>query len=323
MAVSPCLICNNAANNELLTVKELQLGFGEAFTYQLCSNCGSLQITDPPNNFTKYYPNQDYYSFKKETRPLTGAGLFRRIKTNYLLYGKNPVAGKLITIGYREPEYYPWMKHTNVKPADAILDVGCGTGDLLRKLYKMGFTNLRGIDPFIDEEINYGGFKIEKKDIFQVNEPYNLVMMHHALEHMPDPLAALKKGWQLLKKDSYLLVRIPVMGNFGWKKFREYWSGIDAPRHIFVPSEKGMKMLAEKAGLTVERIVYDSTDYMIWSSEQYRQGIPLYDKRSYMVNRKDGYFSKDDVKRFKVEIEIENKKQHADTAAFYLKKIQT
>lgn len=320
MDASPCLICQNIQNNELIGVKELQLGFLEKFTYQLCGNCGSLQLMNPPADFTKYYPNENYYSFSQSTRSPKKAGYFRLIKTKYLLYNEHKLLGPVITLGYKVPEYYPWMKYTNARLNDSILDVGCGTGDLLKKLYKMGFRNLSGIDPFINDDIDYGDIKIQKKDIFQLSDNYDVIMMHHSLEHMSDPLDALKKAWSLLDVGHYLLVRLPVMGNYGWKKYGEFWSGIDAPRHFFIPTENGMRMLAKKAGFEIERIEYDSTDYMIWSSEQYKKGISLYDPKSYMVNRRNGYFTKEQVRQFRKEIEEENKKGNSDTAAFYMVK---
>ena len=120
-------------------------------------------------------------------------------------------------------------------------------------------------------------------------------MMHHSLEHMFDPWKVLKKAWQLLNNGKRLLVRIPIMGNYGWQRYKNYWCGIDAPRHIFIPSEKGMRLLVEQAGFSVEKLEYDSSDYVIWSSEQYLKGIPLHAPNSRMLNKKNSVFSKKEI----------------------------
>ncbi|HET6225652.1 MAG TPA: class I SAM-dependent methyltransferase, partial [Bacteroidia bacterium] len=146
-----CIICNNNENNQAFKIKELQLGLGDEFNYQLCGQCGTMQLLDPPPDFSRYYPNENYYSFKLEMKELKKPGWLRISKTKHLLYGENNLAGRILSIGYKEPEYYTWMKNARVLLDDAILDVGCGNGSLLTKLYKMGFTNLTGIDPFINE----------------------------------------------------------------------------------------------------------------------------------------------------------------------------
>jgi SAM-dependent methyltransferase len=315
-----CIICNNNDNNQTFKIKELQLGLGDEFNYQLCGQCGSMQLLDPPADLSRFYPNEDYYSFKLEMKDLKKPGYARTAKTKHLLYGKKNLVGWLLSIGYKEPEFYTWMKNAKAQLNDAILDVGCGNGSLLTRLYKMGFTDLSGIDPFINEDHNYGAIKIYKKEIYDLQEKFDLVMMHHSLEHMFEPLKALQKAVSLLNNDGCLLVRIPVMGNYGWQKYREYWCGIDAPRHIFIPSEKGMRMLAEQAGFVIEKLEYDSSDYVVWSSEQYLKGIPLHAPNSRMVNKKDSAFNEKEIAEFKKIIAKENQKNNGDTAAFYLRK---
>ena len=134
-----CIICNNNDNNQTFKIKELQLGLGDKFNYQLCSHCGTMQLLDPPADFSKYYPNEDYYSFKLEMKELKPPGYFRTSKTKHLLYGEKNLAGAILSIGYKEPDFYGWMKNTQAKLKDTILDVGCGNGSLLTRLYKMGF----------------------------------------------------------------------------------------------------------------------------------------------------------------------------------------
>ena len=315
-----CIICHNTSNNQVIVLKELQLGLGEEFNYQLCGNCGSMQLLNPPADLSRYYPNEDYYSFSSGIKKLKKPGYLRTAKTNYLLYGKNKLTGSLLSIGYKLPEFYTWMLNSKAQLNDAILDVGCGSGMLLGKLYKMGFTNLTGIDPFINEEHDYGEVKILKKEIDNMDGKFDLIMMHHALEHMADPLKAMKKAWSLLNKKKYLLVRIPIMGNYGWNTYKEFWAGLDAPRHLFIPSEKGMRMLAEEAGFELVESEYDTVDYLIWCSEQYKSGMSLYAKGSHMLDKKNSSFTKEQIKEYKSILADANKKNYGDTAAFYLRK---
>ncbi len=316
-----CTLCGNTHNNDLFRVKELQLGLDEYFEYQLCGSCGSMQLQNVPENLGKYYPNEDYYSFKLNLNIREKADTLRKIKTEYLLFGKNPVIGGLLSIGYKLPEQLQWMKDMGAKFDDAILDIGTGNGSLLARLFQVGFTNLTGIDPFINESHDYGSIKILKKDIYEVTEQYNVVMMHHSLEHMFEPQKVLAQAMKITKPGGSVMIRIPIMGNYGWQNYGVFWCGIDAPRHIFIPSAKQMRKMAEDAGFTVEKFYYDSSDYLIWSSEQYKIGMPLHDPKSHMFN-KDGssMFTKEDIKHFRALMKIENEKGNGDTAVICLRK---
>ncbi len=316
----PCVICLNANNNEVYEVKELQLGLNEVFNYQVCSACGSMQLLNIPEDFNRYYLNKHYYSFNLGVSSIRKPDLLRRLKASYLLFGKHQLAGRLLSIGYKAPEHYEWMKKTQTKWEDAILDVGCGNGSLLSKLFQMGFSNLKGIDPFIEESRDYGNLQVKKQDIFETTGRFDLIMMHHSLEHMFNPLKVLQKAYSLLNAGKFLLIRIPVMGNYGWKKFRTNWCGIDAPRHIFIPSEEGIKLLAKQAGFEIRDFTYDSSDYVIWSSEQYKRGIPLHAQNSRMINPDNDTFTEEEIKAFKATISFENLNGNGDTAAIYLYK---
>ena len=59
-----CSYCNNEAGNTIMEAKELLLGIGGNFNYNYCGDCKGLQLLDIPADMAKYYPQQDYYSFK-------------------------------------------------------------------------------------------------------------------------------------------------------------------------------------------------------------------------------------------------------------------
>ncbi len=80
-------------------------------------------------------------------------------------------------------------------------------------------------------------------------------------------------------------------------------------------------MLAQQAGFKIDKLEYDSSDYVIWSGEQYKRGIPLHAPNSRMMGKKNTIFSKEEIELFKMRIAAENKKGNGDTAAFYLSRI--
>lgn len=316
----PCIVCNNNSNQVAYVFKERQLGLLHNANYSFCPNCGTMQVEEIPTDLSVYYPNDDYYSFNLQLNIKSKPNTLRKIKTDYILFKKQPILGRLLTLGYNINELYYWVKYTKAQYNSSILDVGTGNGALLARLHEIGFTNLTGIDPFINETKDYGTIKIVKQDLFDVTTTYDVVMMHHALEHTLDPLKALQQVYKILKPGGRALIRVPIMGNYGWKTYGEFWAGLDAPRHIFIPSEKALHTLVQQAGFTVEKFYYDSYDYIVWCSEQYKAGIPLHAKNSYLMDKKASLFTKKQILDFRKTIIAENKKGNGDMAAMYLVK---
>jgi hypothetical protein len=78
-----------------------------------------------------------------------------------------------------------------------------------------------------------------------------------------------------------------------------------------------MKMLADKSGLRVQEILYDSSSFQFHGSELYSRGIPLTSDRSH------SYFPRSIRKKWKRAADSLNAMNAADQATFYLIKNQT
>ena len=320
MEIKNCKVCNNIDGNELYQIKEMQLGLREMFTYMRCAKCGCMQILNIPADLGKYYSNENYYSFNLGLDLNKKPDALRKIKAEYLLFGKHKLLGSLLSIGYKAPDYYSWLRNAGVQYNDAILDAGTGNGSLLMSLYRIGFTNLTGIDPFIDKEQHYGSVNVYRKSIFETEGQFDYIMLHHAFEHMDEPLKVLLKLNQLLKKGKYLLIRTPVMGMYSWKTYKENWMDLDAPRHIIIHTIESMKLLAAQAGFTIKKIEFDSNYMSLIGSDQYSKNIAFPDPQSYVVNKEAAGYSKEQIDAFKATAAKIDKEQQGDQAAFYLVK---
>src|SRR5262245_42025909 len=143
-------------------------------------------------------------------------------------------------------------------------------------------------------------------------------MLHHSFEHVPDPLATLRKAHELVKPRHYLLLRIPLAGSYAWRKYGVNWASLDAPRHLYLHTVQSIQILASQAGFQVAEVVYDADGLGIWGSELYVRDISLTDERSPWVNSRQNTFSKEQLAQFsKLEEEL-NRTGEADCGAFYL-----
>ena len=63
-----------------------------------------------------------------------------------------------------------------------------------------------------------------------------------------------------------IVIRIPIAGTHAWQTYGVDWVQLDAPRHLFLHTEDGMRSLAAGAGLQVTAVVHDSTAMQFWGS---------------------------------------------------------
>jgi 2-polyprenyl-3-methyl-5-hydroxy-6-metoxy-1,4-benzoquinol methylase len=314
-----CKICKNERGNKEFRVREMMFGFRDEFIYFQCTKCGCLQIKEIPENISKYYtPN--YYSFNVYNKSNSIIKRFIKRLSYYAIFNKGTI-GKLF---YRNFPNISLRSLSRIKPKKniRILDIGCGSGSFLCSLREFGFKNLYGIDPYIKTDIHYkNGVNIFKKNINEIKGKYDLIMFHHSFEHISDPFEALFSIKKLLSSNGICLIRIPMVDSWAWENYRENWVQIDAPRHFFLHSRKSIEILVKNTGFKIEEIIYDSTEFQFWGSEQYKRDISLNDNNSYVVNPKKSVFLKKEITIFKEKAKELNLKEKGDQAAFYLKYI--
>lgn len=319
-----CRTCGTKIESSPFTVKEMMFGLKTEHQYFECPQCDALSIEKVPDLLGKYYPD-NYYSFKQQPDENIDTTFLRRLKSGYLLYGRNKLPGFILSIGYKVPEYFSWLKATGVNYNDSILDIGSGSGDFLASFCKAGFTNLLGIDPFLKKEFvsTNGKLRLLRRSLFDELEPtrFDLVMLNHSFEHMEDPPAIFQRLSALVKPGRFLLIRIPINKSFASGFYKTDWVDWDAPRHLVIQSVKSMGWLAGQNAFNIEKIVFDSTAFQFWGSEQYRKGIPLHDPRSYAENKKSGLFSAKQIREWSEQAADLNKNGQGDQACFYLRKM--
>ncbi len=320
----PCAICANTHNNRRYTAREMMYGLRDPFVYVECAACGCMHIEMVPNNLAAYYPS-GYYSFRARSRaPL--AWFIRRLRDSYALRGSGLVGQLLLAFHPGDMNVLQSLQslaRLRPLPQSHILDVGCGAGLLLESLHQLGFTNLMGLEPYLDtDHMSAGGVPIYKQSVQHLagTSIWDIIMFHHSFEHIATPRETLHSVARLLKPHGVCLIRMPTVSSFAWKNYRTDWVQLDAPRHLWLYSLEGVRLLAAQTNLLLEDVVYDSTAFQFWASEQYRQDIPLMSDRSYAINPAHALFSQADIRTFQQKAAVLNRARQGDTAVFYLRK---
>jgi SAM-dependent methyltransferase len=314
-----CRICRNSTDNTGHTVREMEFGTREAFEYFQCPACGCLQIAEIPADMGRYYP-PDYFAFDDTGR--LGENRFRKFidpRRVAAHRGENSLLGRLVSAVSKPLDYLEWIDGAGVGTHGRILDVGCGSGRLLLRMALGGFTRLTGIDPFIKTDIRYpSGVAVLKKDIIdlsrEIREPFDLIMFHHSFEHMADPDGVLTAAARLLAPNGCLLIAIPVVDAYPWRRFGPDWRGIRAPRHFYLFSRKSMEILAARHGMAIHREVRTGNRSSLTESALYARGIP-----SNAPEKEKQIFSRKELQSFDREVAEMNRRKEGDTASFYLR----
>ena len=304
-------------------------GSGDAFAYAECGGCGSVRLLDVPDDLAPFYPT-DYYSIDADPETILGRFPVRQFVRHV---GRSALSGRRLSARaatgmLKKREFQTLMTIlSSVRLAglprgrsSSVLDVGCGSGVLLYALSLTGLDRVVGIDPFAPGDRTFDtGAQIRKQDLSDARGPFDLVMLHHSLEHVPDPAETLSQARDVLTDDGRILVRMPTVSSHAFRTYRESWVQLDAPRHLSVLSREGMAELCRSQGLEIEHLRDDSTSFQYWGSEQVRRGISLEDPRSYFVDPSASVFGKDEVARWQRDATEANRSGDGDQAVWVLK----
>jgi len=293
----------------------MMFGLRDRFAYFECASCGCLQIEEVPHDLGRYYP-ADYYSLQGVPDRHTGLrGRLRTVRNRFVLTGEGVLGRALAAVSdYPFPGIRQWLSREGLSHESRILDVGCGSGELLYDLGALGYRHLTGVDPFIQRDLVHPtGATIRRGTIHELQGEYDLVMFHHSLEHIPDQHETMRSAARLLAEGGHCLVRIPVVGSAAWEEYGVDWVQLDAPRHLFVHSVESIRRLGEGAGLRLEAVEHDSTEFQFTGSELYRRDIPL---RAADPSR----FGRAELRRFRSRARELNAAGRGDQAAFYFRK---
>lgn len=328
-AMLVCRICGAPGPFEIHPLREMMFGTRERFDYGLCSACGCLQIVDLPASMERHYP-ANYYSQRRLQEPADPRGLKAALihwyarsavvhptsKLHRLLRAAIPEPHDLLRAGKH-------LRESRLRSdQERILDVGCGASpQRLAAFKRLGFAAVEGIDPFIPADVYYHGVPVYKRTIDQMPGPYSMVMFHHSLEHMYDPLQALRDAASILRPGGTCLIRIPVMGTYMWRTYGHDWVELDPPRHLYLMSQRTVLHMAKASGFALRSASFDSEAWEIASSIQIQHDIPLRDSRSCSEGAADSLFTKDDWRIFETQVAALNSAGDAGRGVFYLERL--
>lgn len=160
-------------------------------------------------------------------------------------------------------------KVTDYDRVTTVGEIGCAAGWNLWAFHQDG-KRVVGTDysPELTEAGRNMGMDIRTGPIEQLNgERFDVLLFPHVLEHMPDPLGALKAAAQLLAEDGLLYVEVPDA--------RDVCLGMFQSAHLWYFTPKRLQHLAAQAGLApVAQDSYGGVHFSITFRRQDNSPLP-------------------------------------------------
>jgi len=145
-----------------------------------------------------------------------------------LVYAK----GKINPIDLEERIMFSFLP----KPEGQILDIGCGVGNITKKIQSLGFS-VNGVD-FSEEAIKKAMTRIPAKcwdldkGIPFNNNSFDIVWAGDVIEHVFDPIGLLEEINRVLKKDGHLFLSVPNDFNI-YKRINVIFSGKSIQSNLY------------------------------------------------------------------------------------------
>ena len=212
-----CRICASTGPHPQFVVREMMFGTREPFDYFECSNCKTLQIVDVPADLARHYPG-DYLGSGfsgdgRRARP-AGAALDDLPEASALrlcpAWPKRDRAAALEMAGTA----FPLLARLAATRAGRVRARGFSTSAAAPDIcWKRSSAKASPASSGRTSSSRVpAGVQVERRPFEELDGSFDLIMLHHSFEHMPDPVLALRALKRLCAPGGTILLRIPAGG---------------------------------------------------------------------------------------------------------------
>jgi SAM-dependent methyltransferase len=262
-----CYLCNGPGDLLYQGLVDRLFGVAGSWDLRRCINsaCGLIWIDPMPLETDIGDAYRHYYTHEQTARGQRGwlMQLYLAVQRGYLAmnygYGGETVSRAEKALGllaYCHPGRRAVMDFSVMRllpvPGGKLLDVGCGSGEALEFMQKLGW-NATGVDfdQRAAEAARLRGVDVRVGSLESQHFPdshFDAITMSHVIEHLHDPLRTLRECHRLLKEGGRLSIVTPNIESHGHRHYSRDWRGLEPPRHLHLFSPATLRTLVERAG---------------------------------------------------------------------------
>lgn len=231
------------SDERVLIGRDRMHGLPGEFTVVRCRGCG-LMRTNPrptPETIGFYYP-EDYGPYVITTVSPDKDSRFRALKDR---------ARRLLRL------------NVNVLPSlpvGRMLEIGCASGAFLHEMAQKGW-HVQGIEfsqtaADRSRKLGYPVYQGQIETAPAPGEPFDLVVGWMVLEHLHNPVQALRKVHAWTRPGGWLALSVPNIGSYQFALFGDAWFPLQLPNHLFHFTRDSLARVLKAGGWKVERILY-------------------------------------------------------------------
>ncbi len=215
----------------------------DEFKIRVCRQCDLAYLSPRPviDELSRIYP-PEYNPFN-----------FQKMKNPFIRFGREAVQLRKV----RTLEKY-------LTEGDRVMDIGCGSGNLLMLLQKKGRNSYdlwaNDMDKAIVAHLEPMGISLAVGRLEDLELPaghFDALIMNQVIEHLDAVKGVAAKAYELLKPGKVLIIETPCLKGADFRLFgRRYWGGWHFPRHWTVFTENSLARLFTTCGFAVNAVQF-------------------------------------------------------------------
>jgi len=256
-----CIACGSAMQPYLERMFDDRYGFPGYFSLHRCPSCGQLQtaplLSDDalPSLYGNYYPRREI-DIDALQRTVGDPGSTAEVRRRWFSGTGN------------QGQYA-------ARPGMVVLDYGCGAGQSLLELAKLG-AEAYGLeaDPNVRQVVEALGLQIYIGKIDDNPFPgitFDLIVLNQVLEHIPQPDLLLRKLAARLRPGGRIALSVPNSASIYCRRFGRDWINWHIPYHLHHFNPRSIRLFFVRHGWHVVSVRTITPN--LWTVLQFRAAV--------------------------------------------------